>query len=85
VVAEAGHGLVDAVVRDLVDEVMEASLVGATDVHTGSAAHGLQAFEDLNRTGVVLFLFDHAGRLLEDLALNRWGLLMVDADGVIYL
>ncbi len=55
VVAVAGHRLVDAVVGDLEDEVVQTTLVGAADVHTGAAAYGLQAFEDLNITGCVLF------------------------------
>ncbi len=53
-VAAAGHRLVDAVVDDLVDELMQAALVGATDVHAGASPDSLQAFEDLNVFGGVL-------------------------------
>ena len=60
-VAEAGHRLVDGVVDDLVDEVVQAALVGRADVHTGAAADGLQPFEDLDIGGCVLTLgsFSH--------------------------
>jgi len=54
VAAEAGHALVDGVVRDLVDEVMEPALVGAADVHAGATAHRLQAAQDLDVAGRVL-------------------------------
>ena len=47
-IAEAGHRLVDGVIDDLVDEVMQAALVGGPDVHTGAAADGLKALEDLD-------------------------------------
>ena len=47
-VAVAGHRLVDAVVDDLEDEVVEAALVRAADVHTGAAPDRLQALEDLD-------------------------------------
>src|SRR5207249_3768403 len=54
VVAEAGHRLVDAVVHDLDDEVVEAALVGAADIHAWAAAYCLQAFEDLDVAGGIL-------------------------------
>ncbi len=57
-VAVPRHRFVDAVVGDLDEEVMEAALVGAADVHTGAAAHRLQAFEDLDITGRVLLFRD---------------------------
>ena len=44
----AGQGLVDGVVDDLVDEVMQAHLAGRADVHGGTQAHGLKAFENLD-------------------------------------
>ena len=53
-VAEAGHRLVDGVVDDLVDEVVQAALVGAADVHAGAAADGLEALEDLDIGSSVL-------------------------------
>ena len=56
-VAEAGHRLVDGVVDDLVDEVMQAALVGRADVHAGAAADGLQALEDLDVSGGVFACF----------------------------
>ena len=45
-VGVAGERLVDRVVDDLVDEVVQAALTGRADVHAGSLAHRLQAFED---------------------------------------
>ncbi|MPM16070.1 hypothetical protein SDC9_62444 [bioreactor metagenome] len=56
VVAEAGQGLVDGVVHHFEDEVVQARAVGGvTDVHAGTFAHGLQAFEDLDRAFAVAF------------------------------
>ena len=65
-VAVAGHRLIDAVVDDLVDEVVQASLVGAPDVHAWPPPDGFEALEDLNVTGCVLrlLLVEHAANLL---------------------
>ena len=52
VVAEAGHAFVDGVVGDLVDQVVEAALVGAADVHAGAAAYGFQPAEHLDVAAV---------------------------------
>src|SRR5262249_37028889 len=43
---EAVDHLVDGVVDDLPQQVVEATVVDATDVHTGSLADRLEAFED---------------------------------------
>ncbi len=56
VVAVAGHRLVDRVVDDLDDQVVEAALIGAADVHPRPAAHRLQALEDLDVAGGVVVL-----------------------------
>ena len=56
-VAVASHGLVDGVVDDLVDEVVKAALVGAADVHAGTAAYGFEAFEHLDVCGGVPLSF----------------------------
>ncbi len=45
-VAVAGHGLVDRVVHDLPHEVVEARRAGGADVHPGSLADRVQAFEN---------------------------------------
>jgi hypothetical protein len=37
--AVAGHGFVDAVVNNFIDQMVQAALVGAANVHTGTAAH----------------------------------------------
>ena len=52
-VAVAGERLVDGVVDDLVDEMVEPALTRRADVHTGSLANGLEAFEDGDVGGVV--------------------------------
>ena len=51
----AGHGLVDGVVHDLVDEVVETSDAGGADVHPGPLADGLEALQDLDVLCAVLF------------------------------
>ena len=43
-----------AVVDDLVDQVVEAALVGGADVHAGAAAHRLQPFQHLDIAGGVV-------------------------------
>ena len=48
VVAESGHGLVDGVVDNLVDQVVQAYDAGGTDVHSGPFADSIQTFEDLD-------------------------------------
>ena len=52
-VAVAGERLVDGVVDDLVDQVVEAALAGRADVHAGSLADRLEAFEDGDVGGLV--------------------------------
>ena len=56
-VAEAGHGLVDAVIDDLINQVVQAALVGRADVHAGALAHGLQPFQHLDIGGGILGSF----------------------------
>jgi len=45
-----GHELVDAVVDDLVDQVMQPSLIGAADVHAGPLPNGLHTLQHLDVT-----------------------------------
>ena len=52
-VGVARDGLVHRVVEDFGDQVVERAFVGAADVHAGALADGLQAFEHLDRGGVV--------------------------------
>ena len=52
-VAMAGQCFVDGVVDDLVDEVMQPAGAGRADVHTGSLAHSLEAFQDSDVLGAV--------------------------------
>src|SRR5690606_9997542 len=56
VVAVAGQGFVDGVVDHLDDEVVQARAIGGVaDVHARALAHGLQAFEDLDRAFAITF------------------------------
>ena len=50
-VAVAGHGLVDRVVDDLVDQVVQTAKVGGADVHPRPPAHRLQPLEGLELGG----------------------------------
>src|SRR5437870_4105598 len=52
--AGSGHRLVNAVVDDLVDEMVQTALVGTADVHAWPAANRLQALENLDVTGGVV-------------------------------
>ena len=51
--AEARHGLVHAVVHDLGHQLVQSPLVRGTDVHAGTAAHGLQPLQHLDLGSVV--------------------------------
>jgi len=50
----AGHGLVHGVVQHLGEQMMQRPLVGAADVHAGTLADRLQAFEHLDGVGTVV-------------------------------
>ena len=50
----AGERLVDRVVHHLVDQVVEPTLPCGADVHAGPLANGLESFQDLDFTGIVL-------------------------------
>ena len=54
-IAEAGQRLVDRVVDDFVDEVVQPGRPGRPDVHRRPLADGLEAFEDLDLVGAVVF------------------------------
>ena len=50
-VAEAGQRLVDGVVDHLIDHVVQArAVVGVADIHARPLAHGIEAFQHLDRT-----------------------------------
>ena len=60
--AVAGERLVDGVVNDFVDKVMQPHLAGRADVHGGTEANGLKAFEDLDVfAGVAVVVAVHGG------------------------
>ena len=54
-VTETGHGFVDGVIDDLKNEVVIAPLNGIPDIHTGTFTHRVEAFEDLDICGAVVF------------------------------
>ncbi len=55
VVAVTGQRFVDGVVDDLENHVVEAgAVIGVADVHAGPLANGLESFQDLDFTGIVL-------------------------------
>jgi len=49
-----GQRLVDAVVHDLVDQVVQAVDAGVADIHAGALADGLEPLEDGDGGGAVL-------------------------------
>ena len=50
----AGHRLVHGVVENLGEQVMHGACVGAADIHGGTAAHRLQALENLDVLGRII-------------------------------
>jgi hypothetical protein len=60
--AEARYGLIDRIVDDLVDEVMEARGTSGPDIHGRSLTDRIEAFENLDGTGVVAHSRDIPGR-----------------------
>ncbi len=40
-IGKTGHHLVDAVIDDLLDQVMQAALIGGADIHTGAHTDSL--------------------------------------------
>jgi hypothetical protein len=72
----AGERLVDGVVDHLPDEVVQPLHAGVADVHRRALAHGIEAFEDLDGTGVVAFfggvLFRHVPCLPVGMSTGRW-------------
>jgi hypothetical protein len=55
-VAVASHGLVYAVVDYLVDQVMQAVLVGAADIHARAASNRFQAIQNPDIFGGIVLL-----------------------------
>ena len=51
--AISGQGLIDGIVHDFVHQVMQTGFSGRTDVHSGTQAHGLEAFEHLDTSRIV--------------------------------
>ncbi len=52
----SGHGFVDGVIDDFVDQVVESVEAGAADVHAGALADGFESFQDFDLLGVVVAL-----------------------------
>jgi hypothetical protein len=51
-----GDRFVHRVVEDFGGEVVQRVVIGAADIHTGAAADGLEAFEDLDVLGGICLL-----------------------------
>ena len=51
--AVAGQRFVNAVIDDLIDEMMKTAFAGIADVHTGANADRFQSFQNLNLLGSV--------------------------------
>ncbi len=54
-VAIPRHGFIDAVVNNLVNQVMKPAMSGGPDIHRGSFAHTLESFENPNLLCAVPF------------------------------
>ena len=79
-VTEAGQGLVDRVVHDLPHQVVQAAFTGGADVHSGTLADCFEAFEDLDRAGVVVARLDRVA--FEDAGCDHLGRLRVLGQNV---
>ena len=51
--AITGQGLVDSIIDYLIDQVMQAALIGGADIHARTLANSLQALEHLNLVLVI--------------------------------
>ena len=86
VVAVAGERLIDGVVDDLVDEMVQAALARAADVHARAHADGLEPLEDLDLLGAVVGLDsrDFGARLIRvDLDARRVEVLIREVLGLL--
>jgi len=61
----AGHRLVHGIVQHLGHQMVKRAVVGPADIHAGTAADGLQAFQDLDVLGGVFGAL--GGKLLEEI------------------
>ena len=62
--AVASQRLVDGVVYNLIYAVMQPAIIRRADIHAGTLAHSLQAFEHLNLR-FVIHMFFHSSRALD--------------------
>ncbi len=79
-VAAAGHGLVDGVVGDLIDQVVQAALVGAADVHAGAAPDRLQPAQHLDVLRGVLAGLQVPGVFRRNYINHEKNLLLMEKD-----
>src|SRR5215213_4270673 len=70
-VGEAVDVLIDGVINDLPDEMVQAGLIDAADVHRGSFANRFESFEQLEVSGCVFFRSDGRHEFLSVLRPNR--------------
>ncbi|MCG3139699.1 MAG: hypothetical protein HDKAJFGB_00617 [Anaerolineae bacterium] len=54
-IGAARERFVNRIVHDFVHELMQAANIRRADVHAGAAAHGFEAFEDLDFVGGIIF------------------------------
>ena len=55
-VAVTYQSLIDGVIHNLVDQVVQPSLGGVANIHSGSFSHRLEAFENFNIIGFIVGL-----------------------------
>lgn len=52
-IADSSQRFIDRIVDEFADEVVQAALVGAANVHAGALANGFEALENLNLLGTI--------------------------------
>ena len=55
-VAESRQGLIDGVIHHLIDQMMQSSFRGVSDIHSGSLSDRFQTLEDFNIVGLIIGL-----------------------------
>jgi hypothetical protein len=76
-----GHGLVHGVVQHFGEQVVQRLLVGAADIHAGTAANGLQPLQHLDVGGGVALLAARSGRSLGGLRPGSGGKIVKERGG----
>lgn len=74
-VAEAGHGLVDAVVQNLIDKMMKSVYPGGSYVHSGTKTHMLKSLEHLDLAAVIFLGTAHNAFGIPDVIIVHFSLI----------